>query len=176
MRRFERPNDGRYLTFSCFQRLQLFRNERIRDAFVGALREARERDRFRLFAWVVMPEHVHLYVMPAPPGGKVAPSLWRLKRDFAKLVIRRWRRLGAPVLARITDAAGKPHFWLPGGGYDRNIHSDSEHHEKITYINENPVRRGLVARSIDWRWSSARWYVGFRDGELGIDPTTPRLG
>jgi len=50
------------------------------------------------------------------------------------------------------------HFWQDGGGYDRNIVSDRELYEKVQYIHDNPVRRGLIGRPADWPWSSARWY------------------
>ena len=33
----------------------------------------------------------------------------------------------------------------------------------IDYIHLNPVRRGLVTRARDWRWSSARWFEGITD-------------
>jgi REP-associated tyrosine transposase len=62
-------------------------------------------------------------------------------------------------LSAITPyQSGDPHFWQPGGGYDRNIISGHELLEKVNYIHTNPVRRGLVKHVIDWPWSSARWY------------------
>jgi putative transposase len=42
--------------------------------------------------------------------------------------------------------------------------------EKLKYMHENPVKRGLVACPDEWPWSSARWYSGSREGELEIDP------
>ena len=86
-------------------------------------------------------------------------------------MLRRWRELDAEILRRVTDSEGKQRFWLPGGGYDRNIFTDEELEEKIKYIHHNPVRRGLVERAIEWPWSSARWYAGIRrPGDLEMDP------
>jgi putative transposase len=60
-------------------------------------------------------------------------------------------------------------FWQRGGGYDRNIRTVKEMHEKIAYIHANPVRRGLVERVADWPWSSWRaWDEGI-DDPLSID-------
>ena len=70
---------------------------------------------------------------------------------------------------RLTDSRGSVRFWQRGGGYDRNIHTENELEEKIVYIHENPVRRGLVLQATDWRWSSARWYAGVRTGQLEVD-------
>jgi hypothetical protein len=36
---------------------------------------------------------------------------------------------------------------------------------KICYIHQNPVERGLVEKPEDWKWSSARWYAGQREGQ-----------
>ncbi|MBI1374711.1 MAG: hypothetical protein GC159_18485 [Phycisphaera sp.] len=75
-------------------------------------------------------------------------------------------------LARLTVRKGDRdvfRFWQPGGGYDRNIYSDDELIEKISYIHNNPVRRGLVERAIDWPWSSARWWEARDEGHLRID-------
>jgi putative transposase len=50
-------------------------------------------------------------------------------------------------------------FWQEGPGYDRNLSSKETILAAIDYIHLNPVRRGLAARAIDWKWSSARWYA-----------------
>ena len=31
--------------------------------------------------------------------------------------------------------------------------------EKLNYMHENPMRKGLAAQATDWKWSSARWYA-----------------
>jgi len=168
-RRYEIPGHARYLTFSCRHRLPLFLNDRIKDAFTDHLASTRRAHGFRLLAWVVMPEHVHLLIVPNLPAFPLSRTLSRLKRPFAETVIRRWRSIDAPVLMRITDVDGRARFWERGGGYDRNVFSTQELHEKIEYIHANPVRRGLVERPDHWRWSSAPWYAGDRSGAVEID-------
>jgi len=80
----------------------------------------------------------------------------------------------APILERLVDARGTRRFWQRGGGYDRNIHSDTEFDEKIGYIHMNPVRAGLVKTPADWAWSSARWWDGEREGQIECDSRTVR--
>ncbi len=170
LRRIEHPNHIRFLTFSCFQRLPLFGNDEIKDEFVEHLDSCRARTGFMLHAWVVMPEHVHLLIWPNLPESPVSKIAWTLKRGFARAVIARWRELDARILVHLRLTNGRFRFWQHGGGYDRNIYSGDELEEKISYIHENPVRRGLVTDPTDWAWSSARWYAGDRDGQLHIDP------
>ena len=166
LRRFE---DGRirFVTFSTYRRLPLFENDAVKDHFAKALADARIRVDFNLYAWIVMPEHVHLVLWSGE--GPLAPVLAGLKSGFAKAVLTRWRKLDAPILSRITDDAGTPRFWQRGGGYDRNIRDADEFHVKVGYIHANPVRRGLVISPTDWKWSSARWYVGDTSGAVPMN-------
>ena len=169
--RYEVVGHVRFLTFSCFHRLPLLRNDAIKGAFVESLVASRERTGFRLFAWVVMPEHVHLLITPRLPEYPVSVLLRDLKSHLANRVLRRWRETGAPILDRLSDSRGKARFWQVGGGYDRNVFSDNELFEKLAYIHANPVRRGLVSSETEWAWSSARWYSTLKETALiEIDP------
>jgi putative transposase len=174
MKRRPALDDARFLTFSCYRRLQLLGNPLIRDHFAKTFQQAHEKFGFIIIARVVMPEHVHVMLRPTPGERDIAAPLAWLKRETAKEVIARWRLMNAPVLTRITDKNGAPHFWQPGGGHDRNIWSSKEMTEKVGYIHKNPVKRGLVEKSVDWEWSSARWYDGRKDSVVVVDRTAWR--
>ncbi len=169
MKRIEQENHARYLTFSCYHRLGLFEIDRVKDAFVEQLSKTRERTNFHLLAWVIMPEHVHLLIWPQLPEYPVSRVTSGMKRAFGRVVIGRWRELDAGILKKLEARNGQVRFWQHGGGYDRNIMGGHELNEKIRYIHQNPVQRGLVERAEDWEWSSARWYAGAREGVLSID-------
>jgi len=168
-RRIDKPGDVRYLTFSCYRRLPLFSNDRIKDAFAAHLARCRDDMAFRLYAWVVMPEHVHLLVFPDVSQCPMAVLLRSLKEPFARDVLRRWRRLDARILTRVTDPRGQVRFWQRGGGYDRNIRSETDLAEKMEYIHTNPVQRGLVKRPDEWKWSSARSFTRGYEETIPID-------
>jgi len=93
-----------------------------------------------------MPEHVHLLVSE-PERGSLAASLQVLKQQSAK-------KLKAPHL---------PHFWLTRY-YDFNLWSTEKLEEKLRYMHQNPVSRGLVSEPGEWPWSSFRHY---QSGEVG---------
>ena len=163
--RYENKGQARFLTFSCHNRLPLFNNDKIKDLFVEHLRGAKSQSGYRLCAWVVMPEHVHLLVIPNLPSVPMRDFLMALKRPFAQEVLGRWDALKAPILDRLQNSTGSHRFWLQGGGYDRNVRSMDEYREKLTYIEENPTRRGLVDDLTEWRWSS--WWWRQREGYGG---------
>lgn len=159
-RRIEEPHGARFLTFSCYQRLTLFGTSVIRDAFAEHMLRVAGEARLRFFAWVIMPEHVHLVVSQPTHPQTTASWMQRLKEPFARRVLARWRQLDAPVLARLQDRSGSFHFWQRGGGYDRTLVSRDEVYRKSTYVEENPLCRGLVESLDDWRWSS--WFTRCR--------------
>ena len=96
-----------------------------------------------------------------------------IKQPVTRRVVK-WVERNAPsFLARMADRQtnGKNvyRFWQRGGGYDRNLRSVRDIHEKLAYIHANPVRRGLVSEPSAWQWSSARaWETGV-DEPIRID-------
>jgi putative transposase len=161
------PGDAHYLTFSCFARQAFFRGDKSTVWFLQAVEEARTKHPFDLWAFVVMPEHVHLLVLPHE-GVLIRNILARVKHPVTRRVLHWVERNSPAFLAKMADRqpCGKVthRFWQRGGGYDRNLRSVRDVHEKIKYIHENPVRRELVPRPEDWLWSSARaWATGINE-------------
>ncbi|MFT3683948.1 MAG: hypothetical protein QM783_03300 [Phycisphaerales bacterium] len=174
MKRRDEPNSIRFVTASCNHRLNLFGSDGLRDIFVESLAAARARYRFELFAWVLMPNHFHLLVRPrrVPLGRPVkplAPVLASIKQGVSQRVIPRWKELDAPILPRLLDSDGSVRFWQPGGGFDRTVRDLTEFTKEVQYIHRNPVKRGLVSKPEDWRWSSVHWWMGARDGVVVCD-------
>jgi len=142
----------------------------IRDRFVSHVETQRERLRFRVFAWVVMPEHVHLLIKPSLPAHPVPGVLRSIKEPVARSVLKAMREAESPWVRRVTRADGRSRFWLEGGGFDRNVRDMNELGNEAEYIHYNPVRRKLVNKATDWEWSSARWYAQNRENTVPVDP------
>ena len=133
---------------------------------------ARQRHPFDLWAYVIMPEHMHLLVRP-DAAISVSDILSAVKQSAAKRV-RLWAPEARPQLyEQMADVRPNGRvirrFWLRGRGYDRNLWSTAEIHEKIRYIHANPVRRGLVGRPQDWPWSSWRAWYGIGGAPMSVD-------
>jgi putative transposase len=175
-RRFDEDRSPRELTFSCYRRLRLLDRDRTRRWFVEALEVARREWPIDIWAYVIMPEHVHLLVSPREKGVDIGAFQGRVKSVVAKTAIH-WLEENAPQwLSRITVREGailRRRFWQPGGGYDRNIVEWDTLANAIEYIHPNPVRRRLVKQTVDWEWSSARWYAGLRPVPIDMDATLP---
>ena len=167
MRRWETPRGVRFLTFSCQRRLPLLSNPAIADLVVQSVSHARAG--IELFAFVIMPEHVHVLCRPRIEHS-IENVLRSAKMSVAKRVLHRWTTLQATVLDDVRDATGRPRFWQKGGGFDRLVRDEAEFRREVQYIHQNPVERGLVDRAEQWKWSSVRWWMGAREGEVECDP------
>ena len=147
LRRFQQARDVHFLTFSCYRRRANFDNDSAYAEFVSALGRVRRDYGVCVYAYVIMPEHVHLMVNE--PGHKIlAQAVQSLKQGVAR-----------PLALRAEDS-----FWQ-ARYYDFNVWSERKFVEKVRYIHRNPVHRGLVAKPEDWRWSSFRHYAA---GEVGV--------
>jgi putative transposase len=147
LERRQEKGDVHFVTFSCFHRLAYLESAAARDLFEDALQKARSRYRFEVLGYVVMPEHVHLLVSE-PGRGLLAGALQGLKLSVSRRV------------------RTQP-FWLPRY-YDFNVLTEEKRLEKLNYIHWNPMKRGLVDRPEDWRWSSYRYYQTGEQGRVTI--------
>ncbi len=111
-----------------------------------------------------MPDHVHAVIwLPTPGQLSRFMHAWKRKSSFH---IRNWQRTEASNY--FTGFGEGDRFWQPKY-YPFEIYSRSKMEEKLGYMHENPVRAGLVARAVDWPWSSARWYL--RGQSVGVPIT-----
>lgn len=108
----------------------------------------------QVWAWCLMPNHVHLILVPSDPDG-LRRALAAVHRRYAGAIHARRKRTG--------------HFWQGRFGAAA---MDEEHlAAALRYVSLNPVRARLVERAQDWRWSSTRAHLSGKDD--GITARTP---
>jgi len=97
--------------------------------------------KYKLHAWVIMPNHVHLLLTPKP-GYSLSEIVHSCKSYTSNQA------------NKLLNQTGR--FWFPEP-FDRFMR-DYEHFEKtFDYIENNPVKAGLCEKPSDWRFSSA-WH------------------
>jgi len=157
------PGHAHELTFCCYRRYRFLRAERTCQWLAEAIDEARNSLDFALWAYVFMPEHVHLLIWPRRPEYDTGIILKKIKEPVGRKAVEHLRAHAPAWLSRISVQRGKRlerRFWQAGGGFDRNVMEPHTLLAMIEYIHANPVRRGLVSRPEDWKWSSAGWVAG----------------
>ncbi len=144
-----------YITTSCYQRRPLLDADR-RDLFLEVLEHVRRRYHFVVVGYVVMPELIHLLVSE-PERGDPSTVMQAVKQGFARRILGRLRT-EVPTAPR-CQCDGEEHIWQRRF-YDFVLWTAQKRQEKLHYIHQNPVRRGLVERPEQWRWSSAQHLLG----------------
>jgi len=112
-----------------------------------------------VWAWCLMPNHVHLILAPSDADG-LRRALAPVHRRYAGVIHARRKRTG--------------HFWQGRFGAAA---MDEEHlAAALRYLSLNPVRARLVERARDWRWSSTRAHLtGKDDGVTARAPIRDRF-
>ena len=150
LKRFQRSEALHFITFSCFHRLPLLGAARPKGIFEAFLEKIRARHDARIYAYVLMPEHVHLLINE-PSTILLAQFLKSLKQ----ITSRRLR-------------GDRQQFWQERY-FDRNVRGEAARSEVIRYIHRNPVKRGLVATPEQYRWSSFSHYATGVRGAVEIE-------
>ncbi|HOV92665.1 MAG TPA: type I restriction endonuclease, partial [Candidatus Kapabacteria bacterium] len=175
------PGSVYFLTFRTFSNFEL--NEESRNIVYGAI-HFNDNKKYKLYAFVVMSDHVHIILQPlekaknefynlseilhgikgysahkikecilaqsetiVPPAGSVeqSPSIVQSYAQSEMIV---------PPVQRINTS--KLRVWQHES-FDRIIRNEEEFYEKMNYIANNPVKRGLVENIEEYKWF---WFIG----------------
>jgi putative transposase len=122
------------------------------------LAEAAAKSRTEVWAYCLMPNHVHLILTPCDTDGLRA-TLAEAHRRYTRIINERHGWTG--------------HLWQGRFG---SVPMDEDHLAgAVRYVSLNPVRAGLVRRAADWEWSSVRAHLaGEDDGLVIVRPVLDR--
>jgi putative transposase len=163
-----------FITSSCYQRQPFLGTPDRRDLLLKVLELMRDRYRFVVIGYVVMPEHVHL-LMSEPQVGTPSTVIQAIKLGFTSRILKKrvphfsrtLREVG--LFAGPTSHSNSPHHLWQARFYDFNLWSQRKEVEKLRYMHRNPVVRGLVQQPEDWKWSSFRSYAYKEAGLVTIN-------
>ena len=142
------PNCPHHITQRGNRRQKTFFRESDYRAYLDLLVEWCGKHEVRIWAYCLMPNHVHLIVVP-PTGEAMCPAIGEAHRRYTRMVNFRegWRG----------------HLWQ---GRFASFPMDGSHLlAAARYVERNPVKAGLVSSAASWPWSSAAAHVsGKPDG------------
>ena len=107
-------------------------------------------ERYRLHAWCVMPNHVHVLVTP-------------LGSQTLSAIVHSWKSFIANQANRQLGRSGR--FWMTEY-FDRALRTDRHFRAVVEYIEHNPVKAGLCETPEDWPWSSLGAFLGAQASSL----------
>jgi REP element-mobilizing transposase RayT len=161
-----------YLTAVAKDRLPVFRTDALKKIACDALSEARQSGNFFIFAYVIMPDHLHVLT----DGSRKTSEVLR----FAK-GIRSHRIIGylkeqgyESSLKKLRHEKQARQYKYSLWEHHSNVMlltSESTFMQRVHYTHQNPVRAGLVERAQEYRWSSVRCWSGhmMEDEPLVVD-------
>jgi REP element-mobilizing transposase RayT len=168
-----RKTPAYYFTSVAHHRLPIFRTDKLKQVLCEAFNETRANHKILILAYVIMLDHVHMLVA----SEKSMSDTLRLVNGISAHRVIQYLKENNFSSALIK---------LRGETRERNHkHSVWQHHsdsleifgedtfrQKVEYINQNPVRGGLVGNALDYRFSSARQWAGqaISDEPLLTDP------
>ena len=141
---WEQPESGYFITFRTFRQVSL--TEESRNIIFNSILFHNNK-KYKLYAFVIMPDHVHLLLQPLE---KAKDSFYSLSEILHSI-----KSYSANQINKMHKSTGKmpvpPRVWLDEN-YDRIIRDNKEFQEKMNYIINNPVKANLVESANDYKW------------------------
>jgi REP-associated tyrosine transposase len=141
------PGTSYFVTTKCWQGRSVFQVPENAEILIETLFHYRERSAYFLHEFVIMPDHLHLMLMPSATTS--LEKAIQLIKGGSSHQIRKARNQ-------------KMEIWQVGFR-DWTIRDFADWQSKVEYIHTNPVRAKLVQRPEDWPYSSVT-------GRFALDP------
>ena len=120
-----------FVTFNTYRRRRILSTSPVNKA-LAEFGEAGEKDGVALGRFVIMPDHIYLFVQGGP--------------DF---VLTQWVRMLKRTISKAIPSE-RPHW--QSGFFDHLIRHSESYAQKWDYVRQNPVRAGLVSMPEEWPW------------------------
>jgi putative transposase len=154
------PGIPHHVTQRGNRREQTFFEDGDYELYLDLLADAARAARVEIWAYCLMPNHVHIVAVPSDKDG-----LWRTFRKVH-------RHYTGFINARLRVTG---HLWQ--GRYGSVAMDEVHLYAALRYVALNPVRAKLVRKAEDWRWSSVRAHLaGKSDGIVQVEPALDRVG
>jgi putative transposase len=161
-----------FITGTTVAWLPIFTTAARCDILVEAFEYCRRHKALKLYAWVILDTHFHA-IVAAPILARVLADL---KRHTARRIIEQLEAERCNWLLRQLREHRAPHkiesehqVWQEGS-HPQAVMSDEMMFQKLEYLHNNPVKRGLVASPEHWRYSSAHEWLPGAAIALRTDP------
>jgi len=160
-----------FITSTVNARIPLLIKPDITDIFIKHLLKAKEIFGFKLYAYVIMPDHWHLLLYFEKGADCMA-----FNRDFKRFssidIIKHLKQSGNTKLLNVfcgySNGKAKYSFWKEQARVIP-IYSRGKLKSKLDYIHMNPVRQGLVDSPEKYALSSANYYITGQKSAFEID-------
>jgi REP element-mobilizing transposase RayT len=159
--RFVDPQAPHFITVTIVEWVPLFGSKALAKIVLDSLQFLQDHDRITLYAYVILENHVHLVAA----GSDLSKEIGDFKSFTARQIVdhllehNAQRVLKQLSYYKLRHKADRDFQVWREGSHPQLIQGDDMMRQKITYIHNNPVKRGYVDEPCHWRYSSARNYA-----------------
>ena len=164
-----------FITTTAVQRVNLFHRDVVKRIIADSLNYIRVQHWIKLYAFVIMPNHIHIIVRFLE-GYTLSDVMREFKKYTARQIIRQYQaENNQPALAFLEQTANHvpdQRYKVWEDGYDaRNVFSPEFLGQKLEYIHNNPCQPHweLVEHPEEYPWSSARYYLLDKPTIIAVD-------
>lgn len=134
--------------------------DKYKDVIIGSLEYLSNAGKIDVFAFVIMPNHIHLIWRTNELNGKETAQGSFLKytaHEFRKMLLREG---GAKLSSYKVDAENKKHEFWQRDSLAVPLYSRAVAFQKLKYIHNNPLAEHwqLAKHPCDYKYSSAKYY------------------
>ena len=159
-----------FVTSTIVNWIPVFVNEKYFDIMINTMKHYQQKNNLLIYAYVFMENHFHMIIS----HEDVSKIMQSAKKYSAKEIIKNLRLDKNEIILK-TFRDSKPEYKITSrhqvwqeSFHPQEITSYEMLKQKIEYIHYNPVRKKLVSKSEDWKFSSAVDYYTDRKGLLDI--------
>ncbi|MEZ4868844.1 MAG: transposase [Caldilineaceae bacterium] len=157
------PEHLYFITTSAIHHAHIFQRDVIKRILVDTLNTGRILEQYALFAFVIMPNHIH-FIVRCQHNHTPATITREFKKATANLIIRHYEaEANANVLNFLAGVAPKDQQYnVWEHEYEaKNIYTPDFLRQKLDYVHNNPLQPHwrLAERPEAYLWSSARYYL-----------------
>jgi REP element-mobilizing transposase RayT len=158
-----------FLTLTVVDWVDVFTRKELCEDLLDSLKYCQAHKGLIIYAWCLMPSHLHLVVSVEPGTNRLSDIMRDFKKFTSKKIVRSiseitesrkdWLLRHFAYAGKFNPKIKEYQFWREGL-HPIELSTGKFIEQKINYIHQNPVEAGMVYRADDYVWSSAAQYAG----------------
>jgi len=163
-------NYAYFITSTVVEWIPIFTSERYCNILIQTIKYYQLHNNLEVFAYVIMPEHFHIILR----CKELVKTVQLIKMYSAKQIIKELKANNNYSILEKLSLNKKEYktnsdyqVWQEGY-HPQVILNEKVYEQKVNYIHNNPVKRGLVEEITDWKYSSAGFFLKGKESLIEI--------
>ncbi len=168
-----------FVTFTVIHWIDIFSRKEYRDIIVDSLNYCIAQKDLKVYAWVIMSNHIHLIITTKSDEGNISDIIRDFKKYTSKQIAKEIQSINESRREWLLNAMSKEAQRI-GRAANYKLWRDDNHaiyidgkkikiNDRLHYIHENPIRNGMVSNDWDYVYSSAKDYQTGKTGLVNIE-------